>query len=65
MLPIWALCTGEFGCDCPQRLAEARRNDRIVEHGTRRMYQKGCRCPLCLAANRQYSKKYRSQHGNA
>ncbi len=65
MLPIWVFCTGEFGCNCPQRLAEARKKNLIVEHGTRRVYQQGCRCKLCVAANRQYSKDYRSAHGNA
>lgn len=60
MEPIWALgCTGEFGCDCPSKLAE------FKGHGTRVKYQKGCRCIRCTKANSNYTRKYREQRGTA
>lgn len=30
------------------------------DHGGRRTYQRGCRCPACTDANRQYSARYRA-----
>lgn len=33
-----------------------------VGHGSRACYQRGCRVPECIAANRIYQREYR--HGN-
>lgn len=50
-------CTGEFGCDCPDRRVEKKWAEK--RHGTRKKYQMGCRCPLCSEANAAYHRKYR------
>jgi len=32
---------------------------RPISHGTRRRYQKGCHCPLCVEAQSAYSREFR------
>jgi phosphoserine phosphatase len=33
------------------------------EHGERRLYEKGCRCALCTAANTSYTRALRARTG--
>lgn len=34
-------------------------NSKVVQHGTRKRYQKGCRCDACRAAEVEYTRRYR------
>lgn len=33
----------------------------MPNHGDRRMYLRGCRCPECFAANARYQRDYRER----
>jgi hypothetical protein len=35
---------------------------RVAQHGTRSMYSKGCRCELCVEANRRISLEWHHKH---
>ena len=67
MEPIWMSgCTGEFGCSCPEkRKAATARLRNLQGHGTRKKYQKGCRCPTCTKANTKYSRDLKERNGTA
>ena len=62
-LPMYMLCDGALGCDCPaKRKASGKRwRNGPPQHGERRMYQIGCRCDECVLANKIYVNKYRNK----
>lgn len=37
------------------------KNTEILEHGLMRTYKKGCRCPMCKAANNAYQHDYQKR----
>lgn len=68
--PMWQLgCTGEFACDCPQKIREfVASTEPENPHGKRSTYNAGCRCLACGLANSAYIKAYKkrkSAHGTA
>lgn len=68
--PIYLLgCDGAFGCGCPEkREVWQKRQKNLRGHGSRRKYNRGCRCYLCKRANRIYMREYnrrkREERGN-
>lgn len=60
---MWQLgCTGEFGCDCPDKQAvRAKQDANLAGHGTRKKYQRGCRCIPCRRAHAKYHRELRQR----